>query len=431
MEKERPTLQQKLARRRETRPFPLAYVGLGYLWRLLFLRRLNVHFDYRISLSDYRKGPYFVVSNHASRLDYIYTGVAFLPQRLNYVAGYNEFFRSHLAFVFRLLQVIPKRNFTPDVHAIKAISSIIRRGGKVIVFPEGMSSIGGSNQPCALGSGRLLKHYGVPVLMTKIKGGYLTNTKYCLDERPGRVDVVVDLLFTPEDLGRMDADEIQRRLDEAIRHDDYEWNKAERVRFGGKGRMAHNLHHLLYRCPKCDSEFTMKGEGDVIRCTACGNGASLNDYYDLVPLDDSCVIPETPRAWYDLERRHVYHEIQDPGFRLREKVRLGVLRPDRYLTEQKTSEIAGEGELVLDRSGLTYTGTKDGASFSFHLPTAEVPTYGMCTDVTRFYTFHRGDFYEFFPETESVTKWLFATEELHRLNGGPWRNFPDATTYAD
>ena len=48
------------------------------------------------------------------------TLVTFLPHRLNWVAGYNEFFRSHLAFVFRLLQVIPKRNFTPDVYAIRA-----------------------------------------------------------------------------------------------------------------------------------------------------------------------------------------------------------------------------------------------------------------------------------------------------------------------
>ncbi|HPG87215.1 MAG TPA: 1-acyl-sn-glycerol-3-phosphate acyltransferase [Spirochaetales bacterium] len=419
------TLQERLAARTIRRPPAIVYLALANIWKALFIKKLGVRFEYRIDLRDYRDGPYIVVSNHASRLDYIYAGIAFLPHRLNWVAGYNEFFRSHLAFVFRLLQVIPKRNFTPDVYAIRQFSRIIRGGGKVIIFPEGMSSIGGSNQPCALGSGNLLKHFGVPVLMTKIKGGYLTNTKYCLDERPGRVDVVVDLLFSPEDLERMSADEVQLALDRAIRQDDYAWNKVERVRFGGKGRMAHNLHHLLYWCPRCGAEFTMRGEGDELRCSACGNGARLNEYYDLEPLDPSCVIPETPRVWFDLERARAREQVAADGFSLTERVRLGVLPRYEYLRDQKTSEIVGEGELRLDRGGLTYGGTKDGEPFGFHLNPDQVPTYGMCTDVTFFYTFHRNDYYEFRPETESTAKWLLCTEEIHRLTGGAWKDFPE------
>ena len=429
MENNRKTLQQKLSERRIKHPPAIVYVALGYLWRLLYRRRLNINFDYRIDPKAFMKGPCFVVSNHTSRLDYIYTGLAFLPQRLNYVAGYNEFFRSHLAFIFRLLQIIPKRNFVPDIYTARSIKEIISRGGKVIVFPEGMSSIGGSNQPCALGSGNLLKHYGIPVLMTKIKGGYLTNTKYCLDERPGRVDVVIDILFTPEDLAGMTADEVQLRLDEALHHDDYAWNKEERIAFDGGGRMAHNLHHLLYRCPKCEREFTMKGEGNTITCTACGNGATVNDYYDLIPFDATCVIPETPRVWYDLEREHVRRDILREDFELREKVTLGMLPEYNYLKNQDTSIRVGEGELVLDRRGLHYRGTKNDAPFSLDIPSHDVPTYGMCTDVTFFYTFYRGIYYEFTPRTESTAKWLLATEENHRANGGRWKNFPGADTY--
>ena len=59
-----------------------------------------------------------------------------------------------------------------------------------------------------------------------------------------------------------------------------------------------------------------------------------------------------------------------------------------------------------------------------------LPTYGMCTDVSRVYTFVGGEFYEFFPETECIAKWLLATEELHRLHDGEWKNFPWADTYA-
>ena len=83
----------------------------------------------------------------------------------------------------------------------------------------------------------------------------------------------------------------------------------------------------------------------------------------------------------------------------------------------------GSGTLRLDRTGLTYTGTKNGEPFTFHLNSATLPTYGMCTDLSRFYTFLNGEFVEFYPENRVVEKFFLATEELHRLNGGKWKDF--------
>ena len=47
----------------------------------------------------------------------------------------------------------------------------------------------------------------------------------------------------------------------------------------------------------------------------------------------------------------------------------------------------------------------------------------MCTDLSRFYTFVNGEFVEFYPEHRTVEKFFLATEELHRLNGGKWKDF--------
>lgn len=428
MDKTQKTLQERLAERKTKDP-GLAYTILGNIWRIFILSKLNVHYEYKVNPKDYKDQAFFVVSNHTSRLDYMYSGRAFLPLRLNYVAGYNEFFRSHLAFVFRLLQVIPKRNFTNDMHAFKEISRIIRKGGKVIIWPEGMASIAGGSQPCAPGSGQLLKHFKVPVFMTKIEGGYLTNTKYCLDQRIGRVNVTVDLLFKPEDLERMSAEEIQAKLDETLSHDVYEWNKTARVKVQGKGRMAQDMHQFLYYCPKCGSEFTMRGAGDKLRCLKCGNGAKLNEYYDFEPFNKNCVIPESPRAWWDLQRKTVYHQIQEEGFELSEWVRLGTIPKDHTLKNLAVSEVIGEGDLRLSRKGLDFKGTRDGAAFEFHIDSEYLQTLILVTDMSSFQTYYKGEFLEFLMESESVPKWVLAAEEIHRINGGIWKNFPDATTY--
>ncbi len=417
--KQKRTLQQKLALKHAKKPPALIYLLLINIWRLALNKKLGIHFTFKVRPSQ-DKNPYILISNHASRVDYLYTAPAVLPHRLNYVVGYNEFFRSHLYPIFALMHAIPKRNFVPDPHAVKEIIRVIRGGGRVCLFPEGMSSISGGGQPCAIGSGKLLKYLGVTVYYTKIAGGYMTNTKHCLDQRPGRVDIVVDKLLSPEQLKEMSADEIQALLNRELAHDDYLWNKKERVEFNGHGEMAKNLHDLLYLCPKCGSVYTMKAAGDTIRCEACGNGATVNGCYDLAPLDDTCIIPETISSWYQLQRDKAKAEVQAADFKFSERVKLGILPEFKRLTKGATSLIAGEGELSLSREGLKFVGTKHGEPFSFSLPTDCVPTFGMCTDISRFYTFHKSEFYEFYPERNDTMRWFHLTEEMHRACGGQW-----------
>ena len=78
------------------------------------------------------------------------------------------------------------------------------------------------------------------------------------------------------------------------------------------------------------------------------------------------------------------------------------------------------GQLVAENLD---TGTKNGAEYSFHIKSRDLPTYGMCTDLSRFYTFVDGEFVEFYPKHRVVEKFFLATEEIHRVNGGAWQDF--------
>ena len=392
--------------RKAARPNAI-YSVLGGVWKAFMYKKYNVHYTFK---TDFRNetGPFFFISNHASRLDYIFTGVPLLPLKMNYVAGYNEFHRSHLALVFKLLRVIPKKNFTPDIHTVREIGRVIKSGGGVCLFPEGMSSISGANQPVAIGTGKLLKHHRVPVYYSVIRGGYLTSPKYNLRDRLGHVEVEFDQLFTPEQLEAMSPQEIEDTINRAIYHDDYAWNKIHKHRYDIGENGAEHLEDLLFWCPKCGRQHTMATKGNTIFCTECGNGATLTDTYELVPFDADCVIPETQTAWFNAERELIRREVENEDFVLEEKVRLGMLPEFELLKNQATSEIVGSGTLRLDRSGLTYTGTKNGEDFSFHIKSRALPTYGMCTDLSRFYTFLDGEFVEFYPEHSVVEKFFLA-----------------------
>lgn len=418
----KPTLARKLELRRERIPNPVLY-SILYLVVKIMDAILKTHFTFKVKPSE-DKNPYVLVSNHASRLDYAYTAPAVWPHRLNYVVGYNEFFVFPTTLLLRAAGVIPKRNFTPDVHCIKSVQRIIREGGHVCFMPEGMSSITGMAQPVMPGTGKLLKNLGVTVYYTKIAGGYLSNTKHCLDQRPGRTEVVVDKMFTPEQMKAMSAEEIEDAMNRLLAHDDYQWNAREHVHFKGKGQMAKALDTLLYRCPKCGALYRMECKGDRMRCTACGNTIRMDDDYSIHPEGEGSVCPPLVTDWTLMERKEAAREVRREGFCHSGKVKVGMLPDYKYLTGGKTSEICGEGTLTLDKAGLRFDGTVKGKALQLDIPIGQLPTFGMCTDISRFYTYVDGIFYEFYPEKADVLYWDHLTEEMHRAQGGRWQDTP-------
>ena len=423
------TLQEKLARRKYKIPNKFVYCTLNKLIINPFLAP-KFHPTYHIidNINDY-KGPCFLIYNHQSRMDYIYIAQATYPRPLNFVVGYNEFFRSHLQFIFKLIHNIPKKNFNSDVASIRAMNQIIKQNGVVCIAPEGMSSITGHSQPIALGTGKLLKHYHIPVYMVKLKGAFLSNTKVCLDERYGKVDVTLHRLFDEEQLRNLSVEDIENKINEELWQDDYEWNKKERIKFDMKGNSCSHIHDLCYHCFRCNKDFTMFGEKNKIVCKECGNGATLNEYYDLIPFDDTCIIPESISKWVDEERRLVYHEIQNESFEFKEEVKLGKIPENHYLKNQATSEICGEGILTINHEGFFYKGTKDNQKFEFKIDYNHLPTLGMPIDVTFFSIYHDGKYYDIFPKNAVAGKILLIVEEMHRLHVNAWKNFPWADTY--
>lgn len=417
------TLQQKLAKR----TYHIPNRAIQFLYRTIMsgfvAPKYRPHYTIKDDINDC-KGPCFVIWNHLSRLDHAFVMEASWPRRLNILAGYNEFFRSHLALVFKLNSIIPKKNYTDDMNSVRAMNSIIKQGGCLAFSPEGMSSIYGQNQPIVPGTGRFLQFYHIPVYFVKLAGSYLTSTKVCLDERQGRVDVEMSLLFTPEQLESMTPEEIEDRINEAFRHDDYEWNRQQHIKWKTAGRICEKLDDICYKCPRCGAELNMTAQKDYIKCNACGNGARMNDYYEFEPFSTDCVIPEFPTKWVEYERKQIIDEIRrDPEYSFTEHVKIGCLPTDHLIRHQKTSEPCGEGDLTIDHDGLHFKGTRFGKEWSFDLPYRIQHSLPIVTDTSYFSLYVDREYYDIFPSRPCVGKMLLLTEEMHRLHENIWKNF--------
>ena len=399
---------------------------LSRVARWVYFRPCKVEINRTVDLDDYKDKPVLIVANHASRFDYAFVNFAMKRRPINFVAAENEFHRSKFKFIFRIGHVIPKRNFVPNTKTIRGMAQILRKekNGCVAIFPCGMSTASGAQQPSMIGTGKMLKHFGVHVLGVRIHGGYLVCPKFDVKERFGKVEVELFEMFNPQQLHEMTADEVQMKVDKELFCDDYDWNSSRQNSYNRKdGNYAENMEQILYKCPKCGAEMQMEGRGNKIQCKHCGNAATLDDKYNLVPTEGS-LIPVNPREWFDWQRREMCKAVSDPNFVLEEHVTLSMMPKYGYLRHNKVALPVGDGTLHLDREGMTYTGTRDGQALTLFIPREAIPTICLPVDGSFFYTYASGEFLSFIPDSPSCMRWSLAVEEVYRIGGGKWVNYP-------
>ena len=419
------TLQQQVATRNYKRPNK-------FIWWFL------VHFIAPIAMKQYGKqklnviddidkydGAKFIIYNHQSRFDWVNIVKMTKGRRINFVIGYNEFFRSHFKLIFKLVRSIPKKNFTQDIVSIKAMSKIIKEGGIVCFSPEGMSSITGHSQPIAPGTGKFLKHFGVPIYAMKSQGAYLVNHKVCLDNRQGMMEAELCCLLSPEDLQALTPEEIDAKINEYLWQDDYDWNFEKKYHFKHMENATSHFEDLAYYCPKCGKEFGIVTKGNEIHCEHCGNGATLDDQYMFHPYENA-VIPMSLSKWVDLERHNEYLRIKsDPNYEfIVEDCVLGELPKYKYIKHKKTSVPCGKGTVKVNHQGFYFDGERDGKPFNFMLTYDKFWTLVIVTDCTFTGIYVNGEYLDIIPPKPVIGKLLLMVEEFSRFHFNVWPNFP-------
>lgn len=414
--------KKEVAQRKFKKTNPIYYFIYYVVMHVFVGKKYRPHYEIVDDIKKCKTGC-FLIWNHLSRLDHINAMSVAYPRRINIVCAYNEFFRSHLYWAFKKNNIIPKKQYTNDLQTIKGMSKILKMNGVVAFAPEGLSSNYGTNQPIVPGTGHLLKHYKVPVYFMELRGQYLTNHKTCLDERYGKTYAKLSLMFSSEDLERLSEEEIEDKINLSFKHDEYEWQKKMHIKWDTRGRVCHHLNDICYKCPKCGSELNMTAEKDYIKCNVCGNGATMDDYYDFHPYENS-IIPESPSKWVLWEREQVIKEIRNnPDYKFVEHVKIGTIPNNHLVKDHKTSEVCGEGTLTIDHTGMHYVGTKFDEPFSFDLDYKQLYTLITMLDISYVNIYVKGEYYDIFPEHSSGGKMLLLVEEMHRLHVNYFKNF--------
>ncbi len=392
------------------KPNPFIYYTAGvfiWLFSKIFLR-MKVN---KVGLKG-EKGPFVIVSNHASTMDFPILAAALLPRRVNIVAGKDLFTWRTLRPFVKTMGVIPKSQFGLDLASIRLMTSALKDGCNLLLYAEGKASNDGTNlHYLAPSIGKFVKMMGATVIGVKTQGMYNTKRRFQRWFKRGKVRFDIEKLYGKDELKGATPQEIYQKIVDKISFNDNQYQIDNNIKFRGKNK-AKNLNFILYKCPVCGEEYKMKGEKDVLECLACGNTLKFTSLGIFQPIKDSKVIYDRIDTWYAWERALVKEELLSLGdnFCLTEPVTLCIFdeKEGKYVEK-------GKGMFTLNREEMTYEGTHCGNVVKECINITEMAS--ICTKKCEMLTLPLGDnvWRLQLDNKRNATKITLYIEEMYRL----------------
>lgn len=294
--------------------YPLCWLLLVPLLRI----RFRVHFYGAQKVNADKRGC-ILLANHQSNIDPFLLNSPLNRQVQSFVSDSNM--RSPIGkTIFWFFGGIAKAKFMQDFQSMRKAVSVVRGGGVVGIFPEGLASWDGDSLEIIDATAKLIKFLRVPVYSAHICGSYFTLPRWGNSGvRGGRVDITYQSLLTPQQIKQLTVQQIYKEIDQAITVRTQKWQQDRHHAYRGK-RRAEYVERFLFLCPHCKQVGTLASHGAQISCAACGPLADIDPYYALQPppTAQSPIVPFADlaawNAWQQQYwRAHVHQQAKAAG----------------------------------------------------------------------------------------------------------------------
>lgn len=352
------------------------------------------------------ESPAIILCNHGSFIDFIYAAALLHKYKPHFIVARLYFYHNILGWLLRQVGAFPKSMFAMDLENAKNCLAVLKNNGILAMMPEARLSTAGRFEDIQESTYSFIKKSGVNVYTIKINGDYLADPKWGRGFRRGSVvEAELDILYTAEQLKSLSPEEMKQGLESRLSYDEFRWLQQRPKIHYRSARMAEGLENILTTCPICGREHTLTTKKEKIFCENCGYLTSLNDRYTFT--DDFQFRDLT--QWYDWQMRLLQKEITgNADYTLSTEVELRLPGNGNSLTRH-----GGNGTCVLNRHGLTYTGTKDGEEVELHFSLQRI--YRLLFGAGENFEIYDGtEILYFVPEEKrSAVQWYMASMILH------------------
>lgn len=361
------------------------------------------------------KPPYIMLSNHMYFVDFELASLGLFPHRVNNVINIDGYINR--AWLMDLIGGICTRKYSNDLHLIKSIKTVLKRGDVVGIYPEARYSSCGVTSFIPVSVAKLVKSCKVPVVIIIHRGNHLYTPFWAWKtKRKVPFYTTIKKVFSAEDIEKMSVEEINEVIQKEFVYDDYKYQKDNNILITKKNR-AEKIHKILYKCPHCLSEEHMSSKGTEVFCTKCNVRYNLNEDGSLTCLNDEAKFTHVP-DWYRWEQSEVKREIENGTYSFSDDVEVYSLPRTNgaiYLGDAHVTHTIEDGFILEGYyNNAPYRIIRNPLqSVNLHIEYDYVHIrHDDCFDITT-----EDDCYFCYPKKENVvTKLAFATEELYKYN---------------
>lgn len=407
----------KNSKRYNTSKYPIRQpiVVTFLIWLLCKIMLIGKNYKIEKINMEGLKPPYILLSNHMYFIDFELVALGTFPHRVNNVVTIDGYYRR--PWLMELIGAICTRKFTKDLHLVKSINRVLKRGDILCMYPEARYSPCGTTSYMPESLGKLIRMSKVPVVTVVHHGNHL-HTPFWNYRKPRKVPLHTTMtqILTAEQVKTMSAAEINSVVRQALEYNEYHYQKENNILITESFR-AEGLHKVLYQCPHCMTESKMASEGTQLFCKVCGKRWNLNEDGSLSALEGNTEFSHIP-DWFEWEREQVRRQVEGGEYYFSDDVEVFSLpRCWRFMK-------LGNAKLTHDaENGFVLEGEYRDKSYRIQRVPAETNSLHVeydycyikpfdCVDIST----EKDSFY-CFPKSENVvTKLAFATEEIYRLS---------------
>ncbi len=315
-----------------------------------------------------KKGPFVVIANHQAALDFVNL-IGSVNRPMSFVIS-NSFYNTlPIKWYLKHMGLIPKQQFQTTAKDLKVMKSVIDAGEGLVIYPAGLMCEDGLSTPIPTATYKFLKWMNADVYVARSTGTYFVMPKWGKGMRAGRTYLDVFRLFSKEEIANLNEDQIKEKTDAALLFDAYREQEQKQISYK-KGDNIEGLENVLYRCPHCNTEFSIRTtERNVIYCDSCGFRQRSNKM-GFLHHDGS--VGEEIRYVSDWSR-YIYNQLKDDILKGEQTVLSSPVSIKTIDYKACKFKPAGTGTLTLSANGIYLKGELCGKPIDRTISISNIP----------------------------------------------------------
>ncbi len=349
------------------KPHPLYYFLARVVSRIvsaLFFKRVILRNEIKN-----KKGAFVVIANHQAALDFVNL-IDATHRPMSFVISQSFYNSLPLKKIMNKIGVIPKQQFQTAVTDMKRMRAVIDHDQPMVIYPAGLMCEDGISTPIPAATYKFLKWLDADVYMARITGSYFVMPKWSKIIRRGKTFIDIYQLFSKEELQQLSEEQVKEKAEKALLFDAYADQEQVMVPFTN-GNNIKGLENVLYKCPHCETEYSIKVKNkNTLYCESCGFAEQSDCFGFLHRISDNGKEWQRVSDW----SRYIYESLKETvktaeNYTLSAKTTVEMIDPkkDRFVP-------IGDGAVTLTKDGFAFTGTLHNTPATLHMSITNIPT---------------------------------------------------------